>query len=201
MTSEAFSAGRPSLEVLDAVLAAGVRLVQLREKDKSKAELEELAHVFRQKTREAGCLLIVNDHVDIALAVEADGVHLGQGDLPVAEAKATAPDLLVGVSCHNAEQAVQAQAGGADYVNIGPIFPTATKPGHDRFLGAFAILQIAPKLTISYTCMGGITEENIDEVLAVGARIVAVVSAVTAAPDIEAAARALRERIIRTRGG
>ncbi len=197
VTSEAHSAGRTSLEVLDACLAAGVRMVQLREKEKSKKDLYELALKFREKTREAGCLFIVNDCVDLALAVGADGVHLGRSDLPVEAARRIAPDLLIGASSHNVEQAEYAQSAGADYVNIGPIFPTATKPEHKTFVGPEMIGRVMEAVDIPVTCMGGITHSNIAQVARAGAKIVAVVTAVTKADDMRKSAARLRDIILK----
>jgi len=193
--TEAFCAGRPSLSVLEQVLAAGVSLVQLREKDLEGRNLYELAVAYRRRTAAARALLIIDDRLDIALAAGADGVHLGQADLPVAAARRAAPELIVGASSHSLEEALAAQEAGAGYVNIGPIFPTATKPGA-VFLGLEAISRIAPRLRISWSTMGGINQSNIAQVVARGARHPAVMSAVTAAPDIGAAARALRGAII-----
>ena len=147
-----------------------------------------------------GMLLIINDHVDIALAVEADGVHLGQEDLPLAAARAIAPDLLIGISTHSREEALKAQREGADYVNIGPIFPTRTKEGVKRFLGPEAIAGIAAGLEIPFTVMGGINGANIDQVLTQGARRVAVVTAVTMADDVAGTIVSLREKIRRAGG-
>ena len=193
--TEAFCAGRTSLMVLDQVLAAGVGIVQLREKDLEGRRLYELAVEFRRRTEATGALLIIDDRLDIALAAGADGVHLGQADLPVAAARRIAPDLIVGASSHSLEEALAAQAAGAGYVNIGPIFPTATKPDAVS-LGVEAIPQITPHLTIPWSTMGGINQGNIARVVAQGARHPAVMSAVTAAADVMVAARALRETII-----
>ena len=140
-------------------------------------------------------LLIINDRIDIALAVDADGVHLGQEDLPLAAARRIASELLIGVSTHSREEALQAQEGGADYVNIGPIFPTRTKEGVTRFLGPEAIPGIAAGLEIPFTVMGGINGGNIGKVVSQGARRVAVVTAVTMADDMAGAVAALRESI------
>ena len=191
----AFCAGRPSLAVLDQVLAAGVRIVQLREKDLADRNLYELALEFRRRTEAAGSLLIIDDRVDIALAAGADGVHLGQMDLPVAAAHMIAPDLIIGASSHCLEEALAAQAAGAGYVNLGPIFPTATKPNAVA-LGVEAIAGLTPHLTIPWSTMGGINVGNIAQVVARGARHPAVMSAVTAAADVMAAARSLRAKII-----
>ncbi len=196
--TESFCAGRTSLTVLDKVLAAGVGIVQLRDKDLSGHELYELALEYRRRTAAAGALLIIDDRLDIALAAEADGVHLGQTDLPVAAARRVAPDLIVGASSHSLAEALAAQEAGAGYVNIGPIFPTATKP-EAVFLGVEAISPIARHLKIPWSTMGGINQGNIALIVAQGARHPAVMSAVTAAPDITAAARALRQAIISPR--
>ena len=140
-------------------------------------------------------LFIVNDHLDIALAVNADGVHLGQEDLPVAVARKLAPDLLIGASSHSVNQALQAEQEGADYVNVGPIFATGTKAATVQPLGVEAIELIGGKLNVPYTVMGGITAANLNEVLARGARRIAVVTAITMAADIAATVQALRFRI------
>lgn len=195
--TERFCRGRAALEVLEAALAAGVRAVQLREKDLESRALFERALLFRERTSRAGALLIVNDRLDIALAAGADGVHLGQGDLPVGAARGIAPELLIGASTHGQEQAIAAQREGASYVNIGPIFPTGTKETAVGPLGPAAIECIAPQLTIPFTVMGGITLGNVGEVVCRGARHVAVVTAVTAAPDVRVAAEQLRTAIVR----
>lgn len=194
--TEALCAGRSALEILQQTLAAGVRLVQLREKELSGRALYERALDFRRETRVAGALLIVNDRLDIALAAGADGVHLGQDDLPVAAARRLAPDLIIGASTHSLKEALAAQEAGASYVNIGPIFATQTKETATP-LGPEIIDRIAPHLSIPWTTMGGIKASNIEQVVAHGARRPAVITAVTAAPDPEAAARQLRGLIRR----
>jgi thiamine-phosphate pyrophosphorylase len=195
VTCEEFSQGRSNLEVLEAVIQGGARIIQLREKEYPKKDLYHLALKFREMTAKDGVLLIINDHVDIALAVGADGVHLGQEDLPVQVATKLAPELFIGASTHSLEQALQAQKDGADYVNIGPIFPTRTKEGAERVLGPEAIAKISPSLEIPFTVMGGINELNMDQVLANGARRVAMVTAITRAADIAAKVRFLKDKI------
>jgi thiamine-phosphate pyrophosphorylase len=196
--TEALCAGRSALEVLQMTLAAGVRLTQLREKHSAGKGLYELALEFRRKTAAAGALLIINDRLDVALATGADGVHLGQEDLPVGAARRIAPDLLIGASTHSLEEALAAQEAGASYVNIGPIFPTRTKETANP-LGPEMIDRIAARLHIPWTTMGGIKASNIDQVVLRGARHPAVITAVTAAPDPAAAARELRDIIKRER--
>lgn len=195
VTCERLSAARTDIEVLDALIGGGARIVQLREKELSSRELFNLAVQFREMTEKAGVLLIINDRLDIALAVGADGVHLGQDDLAAAAARKIAPDLIIGVSSHSLEEALQAQRDGADYVNIGPIFPTKTKEGVSRVLGPQAVSAISPHLAIPFTVMGGINGENLDQVLAVGARRVAMVTAITKAENISDTVRSFRDRI------
>jgi thiamine-phosphate pyrophosphorylase len=195
VTCEQHSAGRSNLEVLDAAIRGGARIIQLREKEFTAGEFYRMALRFREMTARAGMLLMINDHVDIALAVGADGVHLGQEDLPLPAARKLAPELLIGISAHSREEALKGQSEGADYVNIGPIFPTGTKEGVKRFLGPEAIAGISAGLEVPFTVMGGISNANIGQVLAEGARRVAVVTAVTKASDMAATVAFLREKI------
>jgi thiamine-phosphate pyrophosphorylase len=192
--TEALCAGRTALEILGMTLAAGVRLVQLREKDLKGHALFELAVEFQRQTKAARALLIINDRMDIALAADADGVHLGQDDLPLKVARGLTPELIIGASTHSLEEALAAEKAGASYVNIGPIFATLTKEGATP-LGPEMIDRIAPQLRIPWTTMGGIKKTNIDQVVSRGAKHPAVITAVTAAPDPTAAARELRQKI------
>jgi len=199
VTCERLSGGRSNVEVLKAVIQGGARVIQLREKEYSIKKFYSLAVKFREITQKAGVLLIINDHVDIAMAVGADGVHLGQDDFPLQAAQEIAPELIIGASTHSLQEAVQAQKDGADYINIGPIFSTSTKEGVGRFLDPEAIAEISPAIEVPFTVMGGISEANIEQVLARGARRVAVVSAITQAADIAAKTRILKETIRRFR--
>jgi len=196
VTCENLSAGRSNVQVLEGLIAGGARVVQLRDKEASPDDLYKTAVIFREMTTKAGVLLIVNDYVDIAMAVDADGVHLGQDDIPPEAVRDIAPDLLTGVSTHSLDQALAAQTAGADYINIGPIFPTGTKKGIIHLLGPEAVTEIGSKVDIPFTVMGGIKESNMDEVLEKGARKLAVVTAVTEAEDTAEAVREMRERIL-----
>ncbi len=196
VTCQDLSEGRTNLEVLEAVLAGGSKMIQLREKHLGKKALYALAVEFLRRTREHKALLIINDHVDVALAAGADGVHLGQEDLPVRAARKIAPELIIGASSHSMQQALHAERDGADYVNIGPIFPTKTKNKITRFLGPEAIREIGPKLKVPFTTMGGINQNNIHQVLEAGARRVAMVTCITQAPDITQRIRELRKTIL-----
>ncbi len=199
VTSESLSAGRTSLEVLDAVILAGVRIVQLREKEKTKGDLYRLAVEFRKRTQEAGTLLIINDHVDVALAAGADGVHLGRSDMPIDAARRIAPNLLIGASSHNVEQALEAESAGADYINIGPVFKTLTKPEHQNFVGPEMVAKVVGQVQIPVSCMGGINQSNIAAVVGAGPGMVAVVTAVTQASDMRKAAEELRNFLLEAR--
>lgn len=191
VTSQSLSRGRSTGEIVKAALAGGVRLIQLREKEMPLPQLARLAEKIRVMTKKAGALLIINDRFDLALAVGADGVHLGQDDLPVAYARKTAPDLIIGVSTHSLKEALAAQSAGASYINIGPLFPTKTKKWNERFLGIPKMKQIASKIEIPFTVMGGIKEKHIPDLLKAGAGTIAVVTAVTAAENPRKAAEHL----------
>ncbi len=189
VSCERLANGRSDTEWLTAVLAAGARIVQLRDKESSDRALFEKALIFRQKTAAAGALLIINNRLDIALAVDADGLHLGNSDLPTEVARRLGPDLIIGVSANTSEQAAQAATRGASYYNIGPLFPTATKEGLSTFLGTGAIKTFAAGSNLPFTVMGGIKFDHIKELTALGAKRIAVVTALTQAADIEAETR------------
>lgn len=195
VTCEKLSAGRSDIDVLEEVIRGGAKIIQLREKEFAKRDLYLLALEFRTITAEADVLLIINDYLDIALAVEADGVHLGQDDLPIKAAAKLAPELLIGASSHSLEEAVQAEEDGADYINIGPIFPTKTKEKVARFLGPKAIASISPRINLPFTVMGGINATNIGQVISQGAKRIAMVTAITKADDIAETVRLLKEKI------
>ena len=181
--------------LLDAVLAGGCRLVQLREKTMPLDELLPLARRLARRCREAGALLIVNDRTDLALAAGADGLHVGQDDLPARQARGLLrPNMILGVSTHDPEQARRAVADGADYVAVGSIFPTTTKAGF-QLVGPELIRRVRPEVPVPLVAIGGITADNAAAVLGAGADAVAVISALCAAPDPEAATRAFLARI------
>jgi len=183
VTSGLLSGTRGTLEIVRLALGAGVRLVQLREKELGVRDFTSLAEAVRRMTVDAGALLIVNDRLDVAMAVGADGVHLGQEDLPIPMARRLAPDLIIGASTHSVEEAVRVQEEGASYLNIGPLFPTRTKAWGSRFLGVEGLKEIIPHVRIPFTVMGGIKKDHIPLLVKEGARTIAVVTAVTAADD------------------
>ncbi len=194
-------AGDRSLpELLRAVLRGGCRLVQLREKEWPSGRLLPLARQLGEQCRAAGATFVVNDRVDLAVAVGADGVHLGQDDLPPALARRLMPaGMLLGLSTHSVEQARAAQAAGADYVAVGSMFPTGTKPDF-QLVGPDLIRKLRPEIRVPLIGIGGITPANVVEVIRAGADGVAVISAVCAAPDPERATRRFLDQIEAARG-
>ena len=191
VTSQPLSAGRTTVEIVEAALAGGVRLIQLREKEMSLRDYVRLAERVRDLTARAGALMIVNDRVDVALAVGADGVHLGQDDFSIPAARRLGPDLIIGASTHSVDEALKAQTEGASYINIGPIFATGTKVWEGAFLGIEGLKRIAAVARVPFTVMGGIKTDDIPELLRAGASTIALVTAVTAAEDPVNAVREL----------
>ena len=193
VVSSEFTLGRAVPEVIEAIGRGGAKIVQLREKHRADRELFELAGICREITARYGMLLIIDDRPDVALACGADGVHVGQDDLPVAEVRRFAPDLLVGCSTHDPEEAAAALRDGTGYFNIGPIYPTQTKSVACGAVGIGMIGRIAPLAgEVPFSVMGGIKSRHIPELLAAGARHIAMVTEITAAPDIAAKVRELR---------
>lgn len=192
VTCEKLAAGRTDREWLDGVLAGGARIVQLRDKKSSDRELLAKARYFREKTLEAGALFLMNDRLDIALLADADGMHVGQNDLPPDEIRRLAPDFLIGLSCNSVEQAkrlgeeVTRGACPVSYFNVGPLYPTATKEGLREFIGPQAVGQFTKVCPLPFTVMGGIKTNHIKELCAVGVRRIAVVTAISKAVDIAA---------------
>jgi thiamine-phosphate pyrophosphorylase len=180
--------GSFSEEKVRAIIAAGVGMIQLRDKNLCDRELlahaKKLREICHSPTAEAeGCLLIVNDRPDIATTVDADGVHLGQEDLPVKAAREIlGPRKIIGVSTHSIEQARQAVLDGVDYIGVGPTFPSTTKSFED-FPGTALLKQIADEISLPAFAIGGIMLENLPEVLATGINRVAVSGAITKADE------------------
>jgi thiamine-phosphate pyrophosphorylase len=195
VTEESLSAGRRSEEIAQAALDAGVRVIQVREKDGSARRALEIARTLRLLTRRYDALLIVNDRIDIALAAEADGVHLGQEDLPIADARRLLGDAaLIGLSITDEGQLTAPDIALADCLGVGAVFPTGSKA--DATLTGLALLAAARSATAAagtpIVAIGGITVENAGRAVLAGADVVAVISAITAAPDpVDAAVRLL----------
>jgi thiamine-phosphate pyrophosphorylase len=190
-------AGGRSLEALVAdALQQGVRMFQLRMKTPASGQFYHSAARLCPLIQAAGGRLIVNDRCDVALAVGADGVHLGQDDLPLAEARdLLGTKKLIGISTHTLAQALEAEAAGADYIGFGPIFATASKAQPDPVVGVRGLKEVRARTRVPIVAIGGITAGNVKEVLAAGADAAAVLSAVMAARDPVASVVELVRRI------
>ena len=177
--------GRPLTNILRELLKGGCKLIQLRAKKLSSGEFFALAKEARQLTREAGAIFIVNDRADIALACGADGVHLGQDDLPLyAARKLLGKEKIIGVSTHDLAQASEAEKAGADYIGFGPIFGTATKETGYSPRGLEMLRQIRKEVKLPIVAIGGITESNVAEVWKTGADAAAIISDLMGAEDV-----------------
>ncbi|AEH35987.1 thiamine phosphate synthase [Halopiger xanaduensis] len=198
VTQASLSEGRSTLEIVEAAIAGGVDAVQLREKDTDARRRYELGLEVRELTAEAGVDLIVNDRVDIARAIDADGVHVGQSDLPVAVARGLlGSDAIVGCSASTVAEAREAEAEGADYLGVGTIYGTTSKdvdPEQDG-VGPERVAAIADAVSIPIVGIGGITADNAGSVVEAGATGVAVISEITAADDPRAATEALAQAV------
>ncbi len=188
ITDEELSPGRTHVEIAAAALAGGARLIQIRDKNADDRAFYEAALAIRKLATQAGALFFVNDRAHIAAAVGADGVNVGQTDLPVAAARAMlGPDAIIGLSCDSVEQAIEAQRLGADYVGFGPVFPTSTKLDAGPVSGLTTLGQVCSRVTLPVVAIGGIGASNISEVASAGAACAAVISAVVCAPDMTSA--------------
>lgn len=190
-----FLNGRDEVEAARLGLRGGARVIQLRDKRRDKGQVLPVARALHELCAAEGVLFLVNDHLDLALSAEADGLHLGQTDLPLPVARRYLPvDSIIGVSTRNAEQARRAEQEGADYVAVGAMFPTSSKEGA-VVKGLAALTEVKAAVSLPVVAIGGINKDNVAEVVAAGAAAAAVISAVVGAKDIEAAARELTRRM------
>ena len=202
VTDSRLAGERGSLWTIEEAIAGGADVVQLREKDASTRELIEIGQALRDLTRKHRVLFIVNDRVDVALAIDADGVHVGQGDMPARLArKLVGPDRIVGVSATTLEEAVRASQDGADYLGVGPIYPTGTKPNAAPATGPGLITAAKRETGLPIVAIGGIGPANAAEVVAAGADGVAVISAIVGQVDPRAAASRIKEAVLRAKAG
>ncbi len=184
---------KDEVEVARRAIRGGARLIQLRDKSRQKGVLLPIAVALQQLCKEAGIPFIINDHIDLAIACEADGVHVGQKDLPVAFARRMMPSAIIGASTNNVEEALKAKADGASYVSVGRLFPTGSKQD-TRPANLETLRAVKKAVGLPVCAIGGISLENIDSVIQAGADMAAVISAVVAARDVEKAARELARR-------
>ena len=201
VTDRSLAKGRAMAEIVREAVAGGATCVQLREKDCGTREFLEEARALKEILKGTGVPLIVNDRVDVALAAGADGVHVGQGDMPIGDVRRLAPKgWIVGVSAESTEDAVRAEREGADYVGASPVFATATKADHAAPLGLEGLRRMRAATTIPIVAIGGIHAGNAREVVRAGADGLAAVSAIVAADDPRAAAAEMRREIEAARG-
>lgn len=188
---------QPFIDTISLALKGGVKTVQLREKGLATSELYSLANELRRMTLNFKANLIINDRVDVALAVEADGVHLGWQSLPFPVVRRlVGSERLIGVSTHNRQEALQAQEYGADYITFGPIFDTPSKAGLLKPTGVEEIQKLKKEINIPVVALGGINGENVEAVLNGGADGIAVISSIMQADNPEGAAKCLFNKII-----
>lgn len=196
ITDAALAPGRSHLEVARAALAGGADAVQLRDKSATAQNLCAVASEIQPQARKFGAAFLVNDRVDVALLTGADGAHLGQTDLPCHEARRLLPrPSILGVSAATVAEAKKAVKDGADYIGVGPVFATPTKPDAGEPLGLDRLAALVRAVPLPVVAIGGIHHENVIAVLATGVAGVAVVAAVVSASDMAAAARSLKSRI------
>ena len=192
VVSSEFCNGRSVCEIIAGIASAGARIVQIREKNISDCAMFGLVQKCKEITDRHQMLLIVDDRVDIAMAAGADGVHLGQDDFPLVEAKKMAPELLFGISTHNADEIRKALAEECGYLNIGPMYPTSTKSVACGALGLAKIEELKTLVSCPFSVMGGIKEHHLQLLTAKGFRHIAMVTEITQAPDVSAKVKQLR---------
>jgi len=198
ITDEHLSGGRSHIQIAEDAIAGGADVIQLRDKSASSRKLFQTALELRRLTREAGVTFIVNDRLDITLAVDADGLHIGRDDLPLAVARRWIKrDKILGVSAATVDEALEAEAHGADYLGVGPIYEArGTKFDAGKPIGLNLLQNIRHRCNTPVIAIGGIQSKNVEDVINAGATGIAVISAVVSAPDITAAVRDLKEQIM-----
>ena len=195
ITAESNHPGKSVVEVMEQALIGGAQIVQLRNKTGTREEVLEQAKALRTLTRRYNVPFIINDYPDIVMETDADGVHLGQEDMPIAEARALlGPDRIIGISTHSLQQAITAERAGADYIGVGPVFPTDTKPGRAAVTTSY-VAEAARHVSIPFVAIGGITLGNVDMVLSAGAKRICAVSAIVGHDDPASICRAFLEHI------
>ena len=200
VTDRTLSLGRSTVEVVRAAIRGGVSCVQLREKGCSTREFMDEARLLKALLAGTGVPLFINDRLDVALAVGADGVHLGQNDLAIADARRLVGNrMIIGISAESVADAVRAEAEGADYIGASPVFTTPTKTDTAPPLGLSGLRAIRRAVQLPLVAIGGIDADNAAQVLRAGADGLAVVSAIVSAPCPRTAAAAIRQQIETTR--
>ncbi len=200
VTDRGLSKGRRTFDIVRQAIQGGVTVVQLREKTASTREFLEEAEIIISLCHDNNVPLIINDRLDIALAIDADGVHLGQDDMPIHFArKIIGKNKIIGVSAFTENEALEARRNGADYIGVSPIFTTPTKPELEQGLGLEGLRKIKRVVDIPLVAIGGLDRQNAYDIIRAGAAGVAVVSAIVSADDPERAARDIKSEIERAR--
>ncbi|MFA6008568.1 MAG: thiamine phosphate synthase [Desulfobacteraceae bacterium] len=185
ITGEEFSKGRNNLDTVSHMIQAGIKIIQYREKEKHMGERYRECQVIREMTLKVGVTFIVNDHVDLALAVSADGIHVGQDDMPLhVIRRLTGGKMIIGLSTHSPEQAQRAVVDGADYIGVGPIFNTTTKKDVVDAVGFDYLDYVVKNIPIPFVAIGGIKEHNAAELVNRGAYCLAMITELVAADDM-----------------
>ncbi|PYI55100.1 thiamine phosphate synthase [Paenibacillus flagellatus] len=195
ITGEQFHPGRSMLDVMEEAILGGCDIIQLRDKKSAKRDVLAKAKALRELTRRYGVTFIVNDHIDIALAVDADGIHLGQDDLPLADARRIVGDKIIGISTHAIEEARQAERDGADYIGVGPVFPTKSKEDVVAPVTTSYVRQVADEIRIPFVAIGGIKLHNADQVLEAGATRLCAISEIVGSADVRGTCEAFVAKI------
>lgn len=200
ITGNAFLQGRRLEDVILQAIQGGADCIQLREKELSSRELLETGRLLRRITAENNIRFIVNDRLDIALAVDADGVHLGQDDLPIDVARRLlGPEKIIGISTHDAQEAIAAEKAGADYIGVGPIKATQSKSDAAPAIGLEGVQEIRRHVSLPIVAIGGIKQDDVAGIIRSGANGIAVISAIIGADDVYQAASAMRSEVDRIR--
>lgn len=191
-TDRLLAMGRPITQAVEQAIQGGVTMVQLREKDASTKDFYQVALEIQAVTRRHRIPLVVNDRLDIALAIGADGVHLGQSDMPMEAARRLVGSrMFIGISAATVESALAAQKAGADYIGTGPVFPTGSKDDAGDAIGTNRLAAVCNAVSIPVVAIGGVNADNTPGIMESGADGIAVISAILSQPDITQAARAL----------
>lgn len=196
ITDEAIAGGLTHAEIAERAIAGGADVIQLRDKVCGSRKLCQIGRTLRTITMKTGTLFMVNDRLDVALACGADGVHLGQDDIRVGVARQIAPPgFIIGVSVGTVDEAIRAEQEGADYLAVSPVFSTASKNDAGPGRGLIVLREIRRSVSVPVIAIGGITMDNVHEVITAGADGVAVISSVVGSKNITAAAQELKKRI------
>ncbi|MCD5407642.1 MAG: thiamine phosphate synthase [Desulfotomaculum sp.] len=200
ITAEQYSLGRTNIEVVQELVAAGVKIIQYREKEKKKLYKFQECQEIRAITRAAGVTFIVNDDLDVALAVKADGVHIGQEDLPAEQVRRlVGKEMIIGLSTHSPEQARAAVKQGVDYIGVGPVFATNTKKDVCAPVGLGYLEYVAKHIDIPFVVIGGIKEHHILELHQKGATCFAMITEIVESQDIAKKIKSIRGKLLDNR--